>query len=103
MKEKILYTNAPTSAHINVNYQFKEDRHIAHILHYIPERRCLDLETIEDVIPLYNIQLKLKLETQPINVYCAPSMQKLEFKYIGGYVKTVVPEVVGHQIIVFEN
>jgi len=102
LEEKIVETNAPTTAHINLNYQPAHDRYIAHILHYIPERRCNILDTIEDVIPLYNINLKIKLPKEPVKVYCAPSMQELNFDYEQNYVKVVVPEVKGHQMVVFE-
>ncbi|HHV95608.1 MAG TPA: beta-galactosidase [Clostridiaceae bacterium] len=102
LKDKIVETNAPTTAHININYQPAYDRYIAHILHYIPERRCNIIDTIEDVIPLYNIDLKIKLPKAPAKVYCAPSMQELDFDYEQNYVKVVVPEVKGHQMVVFE-
>ncbi len=102
LKDKIVETNAPTTAHININYQPAYDRYIAHIRHYIPERRCNIIDTIEDVIPLYNIDLKIKLPKAPAKVYCAPSMQELDFDYEQNYVKVVVPEVKGHQMVVFE-
>lgn len=102
LENKMVETDAPTTAHINMNYQFKEDRYVVHILHYIPERRCLDLDTIEDVIPLYNVHLKVKLRRQPKRVYCAPSMEELNFKYEEDYVNVTVPEVIGHNMIVFE-
>ncbi len=31
-----------------------------YVLHYIPERRCQRIDVIEDVIPLYNLEMKLK-------------------------------------------
>jgi hypothetical protein len=35
----------------------RSQRTIVHVLHYIPERRGLDSDVIEDVIPLANVQL----------------------------------------------
>ena len=61
LPEKLIETNAPTTADIYLNYQPEHKRYIAHILHYIPERRFESVDTIEDVIPLYNIELKIML------------------------------------------
>jgi len=100
--EKLIETNAPTTMHINLNYQQSQDRYVLHILHYIPERRCEVIDTIEDIIPLYNIELRVKLNRKPNEVYCAPSNKKLSFVYSNGYCNIVVPKVVGHEMIVFE-
>lgn len=102
LKDKAVDANAPTTAHITLNYQTIHDRHICHILHYIPERRAKEIEIIEDVIPLYNMELKVKLPLKPVKVYCAPSGQVLDFILEGDYVKVTVPEVIGHQMVVFE-
>ncbi len=100
--DKQIQTNAPTTAHINLNHQPEQHRFVLHILHYIPERRCEDIDVIEDVIPLYNIQLKVKLPQSPKGVYCAPEQILLDFEFKNGYVDICVPEVNGHQMIVFE-
>ena len=42
------------------------------------------------------------LDKEPAKVYCAPSMEELQFTYDGKYVHVVVPEIVGHQMVVFE-
>lgn len=101
-KDKVIVTSAPTTAHITLNYQTTHDRYVCHILHYIPERRAKEIEIIEDVIPLYNMELKVKLPSKPVKVYCAPSGQELDFAMEEGYIKVVVPEVVGYQMVVLE-
>lgn len=102
LPERIILTNAPTTAQISLNYQEEEDRYIAHILHYIPERRYARIDTIEDIIPIYDIELKILMDKEPKKVYCAPTMEELEFSYDGKYVNLVVPKVIGHQMVVFE-
>ncbi|MFY9176953.1 MAG: alpha-amylase family protein [Caldicoprobacterales bacterium] len=102
LDDKLVVTNAPTTAQVSLNYQSEHDRYVAHILHYIPERRCESIDIIEDVIPLYNVDLKIMLDKEPAKVYCAPSMEELQFTYDGKYVHVVVPEIVGHQMVVFE-
>ncbi len=100
--EKIIKTNAPTTAHINLNYQASHESYILHLLHYIPERRCESLDVIEDIIPLFDIDVKVRLPKEPSKVYCAPSNNSLDFSYEGGYVCIKIPKILGHEMIVFE-
>lgn len=103
LPDKLVETNAPTTAHMLLNYQKPYNRYILHILHYIPERRCEEIDIIEDVIPLYNVEVKVKLSSKPERVYCAPKGEELDFEYTNGYVKVVVPRVEGHEMVVFEQ
>lgn len=102
LQEKTVVTDAPTTAQILLNHQPTQSRYVAHLLHYIPERRSEAIDIIEDIIPLYNVKLEVKLPQKPGRVYLAPSGKALDFTYEGGYVKTVVPEVRGHEMVVYE-
>ena len=102
LTDRVLETNAPTTAQIYLNYQSTNDRYIAHILHYIPERRYDGIDTIEDVIPIYQVNLKVKLPKRPVRVYLAPSQKDLPFNTDGEFTEVVVPQVVGHEMVVFE-
>ena len=52
----------------------------------------------------FSNKAKPYLETSPISkiVYLAPQQEYLHFNYTSGYVRTVVPVLTGHQMIVFE-
>jgi len=102
LKNKSVITNAPTTAHINLNFQDENNRYILHINHYIPENRCSNIATIEDIIPLYDISLKVKLPQKPKKVYLAPTKEELDFSYEEGYCNTNVPRVYGHEMVIFE-
>ncbi|NLO83229.1 MAG: beta-galactosidase [Clostridiales bacterium] len=102
LPEKLVETNAPTTAHMSLNFQQEHKRHVLHILHYIPERRFEEIDIIEDVIPLYNVEVAVKLPSKPEKVYCAPGDRSLDFEYNDGYAKVVVPVVKGHEMVVFE-
>jgi len=54
-------------------------RRIVHLLHYIPERRAPNLDVVEDVIPLFDVKVALRLPQKPARVYLAPQRQKLAF------------------------
>jgi hypothetical protein len=77
-------------------------RTIVHLLHYIPERRGLEFDTIEDVIPLHNVRLSIRSDAAPESVYLAPSRVQLPIEYRDGYLHLVVPTVRGHQMVVLE-
>ncbi|HHY83499.1 MAG TPA: beta-galactosidase [Clostridiales bacterium] len=102
LPEKLVRADAPTTAQVYLNYQPDYKRYVAHILHYIPERRFTSVDTIEDVIPLYNVKLEIKLSQKPESVTLQPSGRKLEFTYADGYVTAIVPQVTGHEMVVIE-
>ncbi|HEY5582978.1 MAG TPA: beta-galactosidase trimerization domain-containing protein [Ruminiclostridium sp.] len=98
----LVETNAPSTSHITLNYQKKDNRYIVHLLHYIPEKRCTEIETIEEVIPLYNITLQIRISSKVSKVYMAPEMTQLPFEVCGDYINVTVPKVDGHAMVVFE-
>ena len=100
--EPLIKTNAPTTAHISLNWQEKENRHVVHLLHYIPERRSNQVDTIEDIIPLYDVEVAIKTEKQPQRIYLAPEGKVLDFKYADGYVELTIPKIYGHAMVVLE-
>jgi hypothetical protein len=103
LPEPLVRTNAPTTARVTLTHQAREGRLAAHLLHYIPEQRFREIQTIEDVVPLFNVKLDLRLDEEPRAVYMAPGGFELPFDYADGRVSVNVPEVVGHQIVVFEG
>jgi hypothetical protein len=102
LPDPLVRCGAPTTAQVTLLRQPDAGRTVVHLLHYIPERRGLEFDTIEDVIPLYNVPLAFKTGQAPQRVYLAPSREALPFTYDEGYVKVVVPQVVGHQMVVAE-
>lgn len=102
LRERLVYLDAPTTAHVYLNRQPEKGRYVAHVLHYIPERRSEAIDIIEDVIPLFNVAMKVRLPEKPERVYLAPSCETLEFTYEDGYAAVVIPEIRGHAMVVFE-
>ncbi len=100
LPEPLLKVTAPTGMETSVMRQ--GSREIVHLLFYTPERRTPVLDLIEDIIPLYNLPLALKMPQAPNRVYLAPERSPLEFRYADGYTHVTVPEVNGHAMVVFE-
>ena len=100
LPEPLLRVEAPTSTEATVTRQGR--RTIVHLLQYCPERRGENLDLVEDIVPLYNVPLSLKLDRRPRRVYVAPQETPLEFTYAAGRTRVLLPEVVGHAMVVFE-
>ncbi len=98
----LVSTDAPSSAQVTALRQPAQGRTVLHLLHYIPERRGLEFDTIEDVLPLYDVAVRLRLEAAPQRVYLAPQGQPLAHTYHNGYAHVTVPRVIGHQMVVAE-
>jgi hypothetical protein len=99
----LVVTDAPTTARVTVNRQPGHDRRVVHLLHYIPERRATHIDTIEDVIPLFNVSLGLRAEKRPSRVTLDPSGRELPCAFEASYARVTVPAVRGHQMVVFED
>jgi hypothetical protein len=100
LPDPLLRVGAPTSTEATVMRQ--NGRTIVHLLQYCPERRAQGLDIVEDIVPIFNVPLSLRLARQPRRVYLAPSRRALPFKRIGGRVEVTLPEVRGHEMVVFE-
>ena len=53
-----------------VNRQKQENRDIIHLLHYIPQRNSDNMDTVDDVIPLHDIDISLRAEKEVRAIRC---------------------------------
>ncbi|NUP99416.1 MAG: beta-galactosidase trimerization domain-containing protein [Armatimonadetes bacterium] len=102
LPEPLVEADGPTTLHATYLRQPAHHRGIVHLLHYIPERRTMGADYIEDVIPLHEVELRLKAP-RPNRVYLAPEGQELPFAMRDGRVVVTVPKVTGHAMVVFED
>ncbi|MBZ4644585.1 MAG: hypothetical protein PWR27_2035 [Petroclostridium sp.] len=99
MKEPLLRHEGPSTMLATVNEQEKENRWVVHLLHYIPERRCQDIDIIEDVIPLYDVKVSIKTSKEVKDVTLVPEHEALKFDMKDGRLEFTVPKINGHQMI----
>jgi hypothetical protein len=78
-------------------------RTIVHLLQFVAERRTPTLDIIEDIVPLCDVGLSLRLVRPPKRVYLAPQKVALHCEYERGRAKVRIPRVDGHAMIVFEG
>lgn len=102
LPEPVVRHNGPTTIIATLNQQAQYNRLVLHLLHYIPERRSQDIDTIEDIIPLYNVKVSIKVNEKVRKVACVPQEKSLDFEMIDGRVEFIVPEIKGHQMIAID-
>lgn len=62
----------PSTLMITLNEQPEEKWRVLHLLHIIPERRGEEFDTIEDVIPVYNIHASVRADFSAQEVTLVP-------------------------------
>ncbi|TXK83883.1 alpha-amylase family protein [Paenibacillus sp. N3.4] len=103
LPEKTLTTNLPAQGIVTLQEQKTAGRMINHLLYASPVKRGDDIEIIEDILPLYNIQVFLLLQDRTVKqVYLAPQMTPIAFKQNDKGIKYVVPELECHQMVVID-
>lgn len=102
LPEPLVQVEAPSSTEVSVMRQSEQGRTVVHLLQYCPERRTGKLDIVEDIVPLFNIPLSVLLLDAPKAVYLAPSREPVPFTYESGRAILTVPEIRGHQMVVFE-
>ena len=99
LPEPILRIKAPSHVIATVNEQSGENRWILHLLSYIPEQRGEEFCTVEDVIPLHDVHVSIRLPRRIERVVAVPENESIDFIINNDRVEFVVPRVEGHQMI----
>jgi hypothetical protein len=98
--EKLLETNLPTQGIVTLMKQENEKRYINHLLYVSPIKRGKNVEVIEDIIPVYDVKVSIKIPEKINKVYLAPQMEELEFVNENNRVNYTVPKLECHQMVV---
>lgn len=96
-------TNLPTTGRIGLLEQKHARRYVTHLL-YSPTSvrgkfRDLNIELIEDVIPLRDVHVALRLPKKIKTVQLVPDGEVLGFHQEDGVVSFTVPEFASHQMV----
>ena len=78
------------------------DRYVNHLLYAHTSLRGKNTEVIEDVVPLYDIEVKIKTDRAPKKVTLQPQGESMDFSYDGKNVRYTVPRVYIHQLVTIE-
>ncbi|WP_127490592.1 beta-galactosidase trimerization domain-containing protein [Paenibacillus glycanilyticus] len=102
LPDKTLQTSLPAQGIVTLQEQKERNRLVNHLLYASPVRRGDGVEVIEDIIPLYNVQVSVRTARPVKQVYLAPQMTPLPFSSNDGAVAYTVPELQCHQMVVMD-
>ena len=65
-------------------------------------KRGSGVEVVEDIVPVYNTEVSLKLGVEPTRVYLAPDGRDIEYDFTDGIITYTVGKIDCHQMVVIE-
>lgn len=101
--DRSAYADIPDRAVITFTRQESEKRSILHLLFAHTTVRGERTEVIEDTVPLFNVNCKVKCNKKPSAITLAPEGTAVQFSYNDGHAEFVVPEVDIHQMVCIED
>jgi hypothetical protein len=99
LPQPLVRHNGPSTLQVTLNAQKAKNRWVMHLLHYIPERRSQTIDILEDIIPLYQIDLSIYTPELVENVILVPQQETIPFQVANGKTLFNLPRLDGHQMI----
>jgi hypothetical protein len=97
----VIATEMPSAGRVSLLHQPGERRYVAHLL-YGPALQRGDCQVIEDLVPLYDVPVELRVPQSVTQARLVPGESTLSLERSSGSVRVVVPVVQCHQAVVFE-
>jgi hypothetical protein len=100
-RDPIQEVRLPSAGRVNLMHQPFKKRYMTHLLYANPMKRgrCL---VIEDMPPLFDIEVTLRVPQKVRKAYLAPQGEGLKLNRSGTAVSVRVPKLQCHQIVVWE-
>lgn len=98
--KKTLTTNLPAQGVVTLMRQ--QERLVCHVLYASPVKRGKGVEVIEDILPVYGVELSVRLPQKPGRVYLAPQNVDLNVTYRNENASVIIEKLDCHQMVVFE-
>lgn len=99
---KTLETNLPAQGVVTFMNQKANKRLVNHLLYVSPVRRGENVEVIEDILPVYNTEVALRIPYKANRVYLAPQMKDIGFTQKNGVLSYTVDRFECHQMVVVD-
>lgn len=100
-EEKLIQSTLPTTAEVCVRKN-KADQTLLSILHYVPQRRGDGIDIIEDVIPLVDQSISIRLSEKPKRIVDISTGNDLTFEYQNGQARFHLDKINGYSFLRFE-
>ena len=107
-ERSVLVNNLPDRGVVTYTHQAAENRYVAHLLFAHTSKRGDNVEIIEDIIPVYGVELTANVPTKPKRVYrvdCKDAKlteTDIAYKYENGKVIANVDKVDLHSMVVID-
>lgn len=102
-ESRTLTTSLPAQGVVTVQEQPAHNRLVVHLLYASPVRRGVKTEVIEDIVPLYDVDVSVSVAEPAKRVYLAPQDADLPYEQKDGRIRFTVPKLDCHQMIVIER
>lgn len=109
LPEPAVETSLPTAGRSSLMHQQEQQRYLLHLLFAMPQKRgannsawggaATSVEIIEDLFPLHEIKVSVRVPQKVESVTLVPEGQDLGFQSGDGEVTFVVPRLMCHQIV----
>ena len=100
LKNKTVKTNLPAQGVITLTKQ--NNRQIVHLLYASPVKRGKNVEIIEDIMPVYNVDVEVRCEKKAERVYLVPQNRDIKFEQNENVISFTVDRMENHQMVVIE-
>ena len=94
-------TEMPSAGRLSLLHQPDHGRYVAHLL-YAPALERGECLVIEDMPPLFDVPLRIRVPEEIQRAFLVPSGEELELSRADGAVHVSVPKVQRHQAVAFE-
>ena len=99
---KTIVTDLPAQGVVTLMEQKEEHRYVNHVLYASPVKRGGGIEIIEDILPVYDVHVTLRLDKAPKKVYLAPEMQEIDYTWDGKELSYKLDKLFIHAMVVVE-
>lgn len=100
--DKTISVNLPSAGFLTLNKQAEKSRYVANLVYASPIKRGNGVEVIEELVPLNNIVISVKLPEKVKRVYRGTDRSKLAFTQNDGTVNVKLDKFTCHESVVFE-
>lgn len=102
LPDKTITTSLPAQGIVTLMEQPAERRYVNHLLYASPVRRGKNIEVIEDLLPVYDVEVSVKLPSEPKRVYLAPQLKELPYELDGTNIRYTLPKLECHQMVIID-
>lgn len=101
VKRPLVKAELPTFVEVTLrkNMDHSTPSTIVHMLTYIIQRKCKQLDTIEEYATIYQPKMQIRVEHKPLSVRIIPQQKDISFSYEDGYVMFQPPCVCGRLML----